>query len=367
MKLDGENIFQLEEEVPTMKLHEYLSEYKKSKDIEYFRWFLHSFEEKLNAIIKKYVYRYSAMNSFFDLKSIYVTTLFYALGDWEKEDTSDFLFANKFVLRDALLKHISRAGGAFAIHSESHFKALRKVSYLYSNTVDLHGYSNTVDLHGKELLECISKATKLPLATVTKLLVESNLFAYYDDIDPRNDDGISMSIITNINDNVDFIAERSMLLDTLAEEIDKLPFREQEIFLQSIGISCHWCLRTCRRQTYMELANRFQLSGESAAEKLNKKARLALLANLAENNVLDFVWATRKSENEKTITYTYFPKADKSAEHGVITINKADFSYKVEVIAELDTMLSTKYAKRVIWHLKEHSEFTKSFIYVWRL
>ncbi len=143
--------------------------------------------------------------------------------------------------------------------------------------------------------------------------------------------------VPNQDDNVEQIVQRGMMQDSITEEIDRLPFKEQEIQKK------HRC--------FLLLANKFQLSGASAAERLHKKARLAILTNLADKNILDFVTATRVKENNRVATYTYLPRGDKSAEKGVVTISKAKYTYIVGPIAEQDTMISTRYAKKVVGYL----------------
>lgn len=162
-------------------------------------------------------------------------------------------------------------------------------------------------------------------------------------------------------ENIELRVENDIFIDYVIDIINALTFKEREIFIKSIGIGCHWRLRSCPMQTYLELANRFQLSGESAAEKLNKKARLSILKSLTDKGLIDFVSATKKSENKKSTTYTYLPQNDKSADKGVIVIDKSDFSSKAKSIAEIDTMLSMRYAKRVVRYLKEKKYFPQNY------
>lgn len=350
-------IFKLQTEVPSMPLNEYLLKYKSTGDIAYLHYFLHKYEPKLNAIIGNFAFNYSIDYFFDDLKMVYVATLFELLRSWDTEKDSVFLYSNKFALRDSLIKFLSDMGGAFAVSSHSHFRALRKVAFLYFNTPTLHS---------EELYSYIADKTSLPVDTVRKLVAEATLFGGCEDILTMNEDNERCCNIPT-SENVELQVENDIFIDHIIDIIDVLPFKEREIFIKSIGIGCHWCLRSCTRQTYLELANRFQLSGESAAEKLNKKARLSILESLADKGLIDFVSATKKNESKKSATYAYLPHNDKSADKGFIVIDKSDFNFKVESIADLDTMLSTRYAKRVVRYLKEKKDFPENILFVWKV
>ncbi len=307
-----------------MTWNEYLVEYKKTNNEKYLSWFLHYYEYRLNQIITTFARRYFSLHYFDDLKTVYINTLSEQLKIWNFTKDEDFLFANKFVINDSMIKFIGEMGGVYSFNSENHFKALRRVSYMFFNTKNING---------NELLEYISEKTKLTLPTVKKLLVEARQFYRVEDISQKDEDGLWSCFISNPNDNVEQMVERTLIQNSITDAIDKLSFKEQEIFLKSIGIECHYCGRLCSKQTYIELANKFQLSGESATEKLHKKARLAILTNLADENILDFVIATRVRENKKTVTYNYLPQGDKSAEKGVVVILKSDYTYTVETTA----------------------------------
>lgn len=104
-----------------MPLNEYFLKYKTTGDIAYLQYFLHHYEPKLNAIINNFTYNHSIGYYFDDLKMEYVTILFELLKAWDTQMNSDFLYSNKFALRDSLINILCYMGGAFAVCSCSHF------------------------------------------------------------------------------------------------------------------------------------------------------------------------------------------------------------------------------------------------------
>ena len=74
--------------------------------------------------------------------------------------------------------------------------------------------------------------------------------------------------------------------DAVIDAVEALPFKQKEILLGSLGIRCMYCKRVGNRISYGELANRFELYSENAAEK-QRKAAIDKLKKTILNSYLD--------------------------------------------------------------------------------
>ena len=72
------------------------------------------------------------------------------------------------------------------------------------------------------------------------------------------------------------VVPNALFMDEIVEAIEVLPAKQREILYRSCGIRCMACGRVGNRETYAELANRFELYSESAVEKIRKVASKTL-------------------------------------------------------------------------------------------
>ncbi|MCD7734038.1 MAG: hypothetical protein LUH48_02690, partial [Clostridiales bacterium] len=136
----------------------------------------------------------------------------------------------------------------------------------------------------------------------------------------------------------------------------KLNYREQ-MLLEKRNAICMTCGRVSplsTRSTFEELAVLFEGSSASGAERAYARALDRLTHNLVEDGALCVVELKRKSQRKKgkkiaVAVYEY--RADYDGEWGEIQFDFVQGIAEILKLAELDTVKSNTYAKRVISHI----------------
>lgn len=131
------NAFQLTPEPPEMELNDYIREAVRKRDLSYFSFFLHHFENRLNGVI----YRFLTRNGidrygpawFLDYKLEVLQMLLYCLPRFDPEQETEFLkYAKHYVLDGLLFCRMMVEAGSFASLAE--YRHVRQIGAIYNNS-----------------------------------------------------------------------------------------------------------------------------------------------------------------------------------------------------------------------------------------
>ena len=131
------NAFQLTPEPPEMELNDYIREAVRKRDLSYFSFFLHHFENRLNGVI----YRFLTRNGidrygpawFLDYKLEVLQMLLYCLPRFDPEQETEFLKYAKHYVRDGpLFCRMMVEAGSFASLAE--YRHVRQIGAIYNNS-----------------------------------------------------------------------------------------------------------------------------------------------------------------------------------------------------------------------------------------
>ena len=353
-----EKMYQIKPEPPQMPLNEYIRLYKETGDNLYFQFFLHTYEPQLNRRTQRIIERYCLADRYADVKQTIILALLSKLPEYDLSYGVDFLKYVDIHIRGSINDYIRIYGSCYTIQKVNHYKALKKVSAIYYDNAD-----RTLD----ERVRLIKEQTLYPDHTIRALIAESTDFRYYESFDPHYDEADDDNIapekyISDHSADPDVVVPFVLYMDEVIDSVEKLTYKKQEILYASSGIKCIYCGRISKRKNYAELANDFELYSESAVEKLRKRAIEDILRDLSAKGLIHTlrIRLVEKKEKHGTLTYAkYVYQPDLDGEEGIIEVDlskPAHDGYTIEELADWDTMISHKYACRVIDKVEKMQE-----------
>ena len=193
------------------------------------------------------------------------------------KDTGDIKYIDQ-----ALHEYVATYCGSFGI-TPGHYKMLRAAMYEY--------FADN-EKSSEEKISILAKKLNTSESTIRELIAEAAAFRFSDFInsfdDDTDEDEIKPGVDPPENSNrPDIVVPNTLYMDEIIDCIETvLSYKQQQILFSSLGIACIYCGRTFKRQTYAEIANDFEMSSESAAEKARKKAIEMLRAEMKSRGLI---------------------------------------------------------------------------------
>lgn len=131
------NAFQLTPEPPEMELNDYIREAVRKRDLSYFSFFLHHFENRLNGVI----YRFLTRNGidrygpawFLDYKLEVLQMLLFCLPRFDPEQETEFLkYAKNYIRNGLLFCRALEEAGSFGSIAE--YQRVRHIGAIYTDS-----------------------------------------------------------------------------------------------------------------------------------------------------------------------------------------------------------------------------------------
>ena len=133
-----ERIFQLDPEPPVQEnLNEYIFKAVQSRELRWFSFFLHHYENRLNGRIRRFLLR-EGLDSydperFLDYKMGCVLAMLDCLRGYDPAQGADFLtYAHHFIGNALLICRMQEKAGSFENVDE--YKAVRRIAWLYNQS-----------------------------------------------------------------------------------------------------------------------------------------------------------------------------------------------------------------------------------------
>ena len=346
----AERIFQLEPKPPRAEnINDYILSAIREKNLKYFSFFLHHYEQQLNKRIRSFLCTDGSdqydPERFLDIKLSCREAMLQKLPDYDPQKGAEYATYIYPFIRDAMLRF--RMGEEqWSVSSLTSYKMLRTMAWLYHNTKDAVG-----DFAKK--YDCDLALAEEYLKVVRGIRNQQPFF-----VTEQDEDGEETGEDVTCDDSWNYadILWDGIQAEKVRKAFEKLNYREQTLLEKRLAI-CMTCGRVGSwkdRPTFEELAVMFEGSSASGAERAYRKAAEHLTLLLVENGGVHAVRLKQKSKTKKkkkiaTAVYEY--QADCDGEWGEIIFDFGSGTGSIVRLSDWDTMISNVFAKRVIRYL----------------
>ena len=364
----AERIFQLEPEPPKAEnINEYILSALREKDLKYFSFFLHHYEQQLNKRIRSFLCTDGSdqydPECFVDIKLSCREAMLQKLPDYDPQKGAEYATYIYPFIRDAMLRF--RMGEEqWSVSSLTSYKMLRTMAWLYHNTKD------AVDEFAKKY-DCDLALAEEYLKVVRGIRSQQPFF-----VTEQDEDGEETGEDVTRDDSWNYadILWDGIQAEKVRKAFEKLNYREQTLLEKRLAI-CMTCGRVGSwkdRPTFEELAVMFEGSSASGAERAYRKAAEHLTLLLVENGGVHAVRLKQKSKTKrkkKIATAVYEYQADCDGEWGEIVFDFGNGTAEIVRLADWDTMISNVFAKRAIRYLLdcENEKLPKKTVFAFEM
>jgi len=349
-------VFQLDPAPPPVdNINEYIVTAVEQHDPQYFMFFLHHFERRLNGRISSFLLREGLdrydPERFLDYKQSCVLSMLECLNRYDPGKGAEFATYIHRPIGNALLHcRMMEEGGSFSSLDE--YKMARGIAWLYNES----GKS------GSKVISEFAKRENYSVETAEQYftLARTNRSRVSFYVTAQDEDGEETGEDVTRDDSWDYeaILWDGIRADTIWTAFEKLTYRERRL-LEERNAVCMTCGRVSPlsdRKSFEELAVMFEGSSASGAERAYRKAAEKLTLLLVEAGALHAVRLKRKSvmrRKKKIAAAVYEYQADCDGEWGEIQFDFEGSTAEIVRLAEWDTMGSKVFAKRVITFVQQ--------------
>ena len=346
----AERIFQLEPEPPKAEnINDYILSALREKNLKYFSFFLHHYEQQLNKRIRSFLCTDGSdqydPERFLDIKLSCREAMLQKLPDYDPKKGAEYVTYIYPFIRDAMLRF--RMGEEqWSVSSLTSYKMLRTMAWLYHNTRDAIG-------EFAKKYDCDLALAEEYLKVVRGIRNQQPFF-----VTEQDEDGEETGEDVTRDDSWNYadILWDGRQAEKVRKAFEKLNYREQTLLEKRLAI-CMTCGRVGSwkdRPTFEELAVMFEGSSTSGAERAYRKAAEHLTLLLVENGGVHAVRLKQKSKikrKKKIATAVYEYQADCDGEWGEIVFDFENGTGSIVRLADWDTMIFNVFAQQAIRYL----------------
>lgn len=252
-------------------IDQYIKLYQETGDADHFAAFLHHYEPAINHMATSVCRDNDCTAHFEDIKQVIAETLWRCAETFDPAAGVYFPTYCKPYLAETIRNYLRMSAGSFAIKSQWHFRMLQRANAIYYAALNA-GKSDFAALwHTAHELNITPEKAH-------QLLIEGTAFRHPDSIEQtaRYDPELQMIDRRSFTgckalDPQQIYARRERW-ESVLTAFEQLTHKEQTILCDALGIACPYCGRTQPRKSYAEIAEQWELSSESAVEKIVKRA-----------------------------------------------------------------------------------------------
>ena len=274
-----ERIFQLDPEPPVRgNLNDYILETVQSRDLRWFSFFLHHYENRLNGRVRRFLLREGLdrydPERFLDYKMGCVLAMLDCLQGYDPAQGADFLtYAHHFIGNALLTCRMQEEAGSFENVDE--YKAVRGIAWLYNQS----GQSEQAAIQKYVQKNGCTEETAAKFLALAKQ--NRSRVPFYQTIQEADSEETGEEVAVDDSWNYTDILWNGAQAEKIQRAFEKLNFREQTLLEKRLAL-CMTCGRVSswkNRPTFEELAVLFEGSTASGAERAYRKAteKLTLL------------------------------------------------------------------------------------------
>ena len=349
-----ERIFQLDPEPPVHEnLNDYIIKAVQSRELCWFSFFLHHYENRLNGRIRRFLLREGLdrydPERFLDYKMGCVLTMLDCLREYDPAQGADFLtYAHHFIGNALLTCRMQEETGSFENVDE--YKAVRGIAWLYNQS----GQSEQAAIQKYAQKHNCSSETAAKFLALAKQ--NRSRVPFYQTI--QDEDSEETGEDVSRDDHWDYaeILWNGIQAEAVREAFEKLNYREQSLLEKrnAICITCGRVSPLSTRLTFEELAVLFEGSTASGAERAYRRAVDRLTELLVAEGAIHVIRLKQKSKTKrkkKIAAAIYEYQADCDGEWGEISFDFENGTAKIIRLADWDTMKTNRFANRAITYL----------------
>lgn len=275
-----ERIFQLDPEPPVLEnMNDYIIEAVRSRELRWFSFFLHCYENRLNGRVRRFLLREGLdrydPERFLDYKMGCVLAMLDCLRGYDPAQGADFLtYAHHFIGNALLTCRMQEEAGSFENVDE--YKAVRGIAWLYNQS----GQSEQAAIQKYAQKNGCTEETAAKFLALAKQ--NRSRVPFYQTIQEADSEETGEEVAVDDSWNYTDILWNGAQAEKIQRAFEKLNFREQTLLEKRLAL-CMTCGRVSswkNRPTFEELAVLFEGSTASGAERAYRKAteKLTLLA-----------------------------------------------------------------------------------------
>ena len=351
---EAERIFQLDPEPPALEnMNDYIIEAVRSRELRWFSFFLHCYENRLNGRVRCFLLREGLdrydPERFLDYKMSCVLAMLDCLREYDPAQGADFLtYAHHFIGNALLTCRMQEEAGSFENVDE--YKAVRGIAWLYNQS----GQSEQAAIQNYAQKNGCTEETAAKFLALAKQ--NRSRVPFYQTI--QDEDSEETGEDVSWDDHWDYaeILWNGIRAEAVREAFEKLNYREQTL-LEKRNAICMTCGRVSpisTRKTFEELAVLFEGSTASGAERAYRRAVDRLTELLVAEGAIHVIRLKQKSKTKrkkKIAAAIYEYQADCDGEWGEISFDFENGTAKIIRLADWDTMKTNRFANRAITYL----------------
>ena len=281
-----ERIFQLDPEPPVHEnLNGYIVKAVQSRNLRWFSFFLHHYENRLNGRVRCFLLREGLdrydPERFLDYKMGCVLAMLDCLREYNPTQGADFLtYAHHFIGNALLTCRMQEEAGSFENVDE--YKAVRGIAWLYNQS----GQSEQAAIQKYAQKSGCTEETAAKFLALAKQ--NRSRVPFYQTIQDEDSEETGEDVSRDDHWDYTEILWDGIQAKAVREAFEKLNYREQTL-LEKRNAICMTCGRVSpisTRLTFEELAILFEGSTASGAERAYRKAVEHLACLLTEAGAL---------------------------------------------------------------------------------
>lgn len=294
-----ERIFQLDPEPPVHEnLNDYIIKAVHSRELCWFSFFLHHYENRLNGRVRRFLLREGLdrydPERFLDYKMGCVLAMLDCLWKYDPAQGADFLsYAHHFIGNALLTCRMQEEAGSFENVDE--YKAVRGIAWLYNQS----GQSEQAAIQKYAQKNGCTEETAAKFLALAKQ--NRSRVPFYQTIQDEDSEETGEDVSRDNHWDYAEILWNGIQAEAVREAFEQLNYREQTL-LEKRNAICMTCGRVSSistRLTFEELAVLFEGSTASGAERAYRKAVEHLACLLTEAGVLHMIRLKRKRQMKK--------------------------------------------------------------------
>lgn len=246
-------------------LNDYYVRYKETNYEKYFNEFLYYYEPVLNRNAQLFIKKYSLESSRIDdLKQVFSSLLWNELQSYDSD--IPLLQLIKYKVLKAWHEYVRTVCGNVHIDNDNQYKALRKVSLLYSQQPKSKPH--------KKVIADIAKKLNISENTVQNCIITSTRFRQNNNLDIHNKDNENYFNSSTADTEIDTLSPEEIYFkneqrEKLRTALSKLKPQDLRLTELVFGI-CPDCLKNKEKITIREASLRVGLTAEGAEKKIKK-------------------------------------------------------------------------------------------------
>lgn len=351
---EAARVFQLDPQPPEAgTLNDYITAALRERNLDYFSFFLHHYETRLNGRVRRFLMREGLERydpeRFLDYKMGCVLAMLDCLPGYDPMKEADFLTYAHYFIGNALLE-CRRQEEAGSFQSLDEYKAARGIAWLYNNSgkstkdviAEYANHQNCTEMTAAEYLA---------LAQCNRSRVP-----FYQTVQDEEGEETGEDVSRDDSWNYADILWNSIRAKAVREAFEKLDYREQTL-LEKRNAVCMTCGRVSplsTRMSFEDLAVQFEGSTASGAERAYRRAVEHLACLLTEAGVIHMVRLKRKSQTrrkQKIAAAIYLYQVDNDGEWGEISFDFERGTAEVTALVGWDTSRTHRFANLAIQEL----------------